>query len=165
MNDNNMTNGMDPNNLHWWLKPKPVPAPRIMSNLPASIEMEEPAEITMQSHCTTWFWNTYIDHRRMLFHVQNKARNRIEGNKFKAMGIVKGPSDLVLIIPREVHFIELKTTTGSQSSEQIEFQDKVEMRGHQYHIARSLEEFKALILSLLGPPKDYSSQGIKNIQP
>jgi hypothetical protein len=84
----------------------------------------------------------------MLFHVQNKARNAVEGNKFKAMGVVKGVSDMILILPSRVIFIEFKTETGKQSPEQEQFQGKVQRRVHEYIIIRSLEEFQDFIMSL-----------------
>jgi hypothetical protein len=83
----------------------------------------------------------------MLFHVQNKARNAIEGNKFKAMGVVKGVSDMILILPGKVVFIELKTGTGFQSREQLEFQAKVQARGFEYRLIRSFKEFQEFILT------------------
>lgn len=106
-------------------------------------------EINLHSLCFIWFHNTYPEHRQMLFHVNNKARNAIEGNRFKAMGVVKGVSDLVLILPKKVVFLELKTETGIQSPEQKEFEKKVTARGHEYIIIRSLPQFQGLALNLL----------------
>lgn len=91
----------------------------------------------------------------MLFHVNNKARNAIEGNKFKAMGVIKGVSDLVLILPMgRVIWIELKTPAGTQQPAQREFEAKVTQRGHTYLIIRSLEEFQKLVIEVL--PKSQS---------
>jgi len=102
-------------------------------------------ESKLQSDIFLWFHNTFPSQRQMLFHVNNKARNAIEGNKFKAMGVCKGISDLILILPGQVVFIELKTESGIQSPDQKIFQKKVESRGHRYMIIRSLEEFQAFI--------------------
>lgn len=104
------------------------------------------SESRLQSDCFTWFHNSFPKHRQMLFHVQNKARNAIEGNKFKAMGVVKGVSDLILILPGRVIFIELKTESGNQMPEQEAFQRKVTERGHEYYIIRSLKEFQEFVL-------------------
>lgn len=103
----------------------------------------------MHSRCAQWFWNTFHSERRMLIHVDNNSYNKIEGARKKAMGVVKGVSDFILILFEEVHFIELKTDKGIQKDEQIEFMDKVMRRGHNYHIVRSEQEFKDLIYSLL----------------
>jgi len=106
-------------------------------------------EGALQAICFQWHWNTYPAERRMLFHVQNKAKNKIEGSRFKAMGVVKGVSDFVYIARSAVHFIELKTKT-EQSDEQVEFETKVKARGHSYHVVRNFGEFKKLILCLQG---------------
>lgn len=131
--------------------------------LPPRIQAAEPvagaepvAELTLQSHCFQWAWNMYPGNRRMMFHVQNKARNDIEGAKFKALGVVGGISDLILVTEGRVVFIELKTGTGVQSKEQRDFQQKVEARGHSYHIVRTETEFRGLVTSLWGVPQTYS---------
>lgn len=107
-------------------------------------------ESQMQSECFIWFWNTYPDQRRMLLHVDNNSFNAIEGNRKKAMGVVKGVSDFILILPGMVMFIELKLPTGRQSDEQIDFQKKVVGRSHPYTIIRSVNQFKELIWQVIG---------------
>ena len=104
----------------------------------------------MQSQCFIWFWNTYPEHRRMLLHVDNNSFNSIEGNRKKAMGVVRGVSDFILILPSMVMFIELKLPTGKQSEEQVDFQNKVVSKGHPYTIIRSFEQFKNLIWQVIG---------------
>lgn len=115
------------------------------------MSIEEQQEDRLQTECVAWFNNYYPTHRKMLFHVNNKAKNAIEGNKMKAMGVQRGVSDLVLILPKSgVIWIEMKTATGYQSTDQKDFQVKVEDRGHTYVIKRTLSDFKILIESLLG---------------
>lgn len=109
-------------------------------------------ELPIQAKCFQWHWNTYPNERQTLFHVQNKAKNAIEGSKFKAMGVVKGVSDFVLLLYKEVVFIEMKED-GDQKPEQLSFQLKVEARGHRYFICRSFDEFKELIISLYYVPE------------
>lgn len=114
------------------------------------IEVKEPnCEEQFQAQCIQWFWNTFPDERQMLFHVQQKAKNKIEGARFKAIGVVKGVSDLVLITYSRVIFIELKWDKGDQSKEQISFEAKVKQRNHPYFVVRSLDEFKKLILMFI----------------
>jgi hypothetical protein len=108
----------------------------------------EKSESRLQSDCFLWFHNTFPSQRQMLFHVQNKARNAIEGNKFKAMGVVKGVSDFILILPARVVFIELKVGDGIQSPEQVKFQGKVQERRHEYLVIRNLEQFKSFIMGI-----------------
>lgn len=107
-------------------------------------------EEVLQSKCSLWFWNNYHKHRRMLFHVDNNSFNRIIGANKKALGVVKGVADLILILPSHVVFIELKTETGTQSDAQIDFQKKVAERNHLYLVIRSFEEFQSFIWQVIG---------------
>jgi hypothetical protein len=103
------------------------------------------AELPLQAQCFQWHWNNFPKERQMMFHCNNKAANAIEGNKFKAMGVVKGVSDLIYICKDKVVFIEMKTEKGVQRPDQKTFQDKVQQLGHEYWVIRNLEDFKKLI--------------------
>lgn len=104
------------------------------------------SEDKLQSTCFQWHWNTFPDQRGRLFHVNQKARNAIEGNRMKAMGVVPGVSDLIYLRYPGPLFIEIKTETGTQSDEQKKFQQLVEGLGFQYIICRSFSQFKQLFL-------------------
>lgn len=107
-------------------------------------------EERLQSKCFIWFWNTLIDERMMLFHVDNNSWNATIGAMKKALGVVKGVSDFVLILSLgRVCWIEMKTPTGIQEEVQKMFQQKVEARGHEYVILRTFEEFQHFILNKL----------------
>src|SRR6187399_2254392 len=101
------------------------------------------SEDQLQSTCFQWHWNTYPHERGMLFHVNQKARNAIEGNRMKAMGVVAGVSDLIYL--KGPLFIEMKNETGTQSNEQKNFERIVTKLGYKYVICRSFEQFKELI--------------------
>ena len=86
----------------------------------------------------------------MLFHIPNEGNrdSKTDGAYRKALGLVSGVSDLILLIPRgKFHAlcIEMKTDVGRQSPAQVEWQSKVEAQGFRYEVVRSLEEFKRLI--------------------
>ena len=99
-------------------------------------------EELLQQACVKWFGYQYPKYNKCLFHVQQKAKNAIEGAKFKQNGVVSGVSDLVLIAKGgKTYYIELKTPTGKQSTEQMEFQRQVTELMHDYVIVRSLTEF------------------------
>lgn len=100
------------------------------------------SEDQLQGQCFQWHWNTFPDQRGLLFHVNQKARNAIEGNRMKAMGVVPGVSDLIYL--RGPLFIEMKTETGVQSKDQQRFQSLVESLGYRYVICRSFEQFQQL---------------------
>lgn len=126
----------------------PHPYPLYREDLYPTEEQYQ-SEEQLQAACFQWFWNEYPSHRQMLFHVQQKARNRIEGSRFKAMGVVQGVSDLMLVILGRVIFIEMKITKGDQSTEQVSFEYKLRDRGHVYLIRRSLQGFQETVKYLL----------------
>lgn len=101
------------------------------------------SEHKLQQQIFTWHWNNIPHERGLLFHINNKARNAIEGNKMKALGVISGVSDLIYLKPGgKPLMIELKFETGSQSAEQKRWQAAVEAAGYDYKIIRSLQEFK-----------------------
>jgi len=111
--------------------------------------MASAVEMRLQAQCAQWFWNEFPSERRMLIHVDNNSHNAIEGNRKKAMGVVRGPSDFIFIVEQAVIFIELKVEEGVQKPEQIDFMNKVMERGHSYIIVRSFENFKQIIWTSL----------------
>ena len=106
-------------------------------------------ELQLQAKCTQWYWNEFrfTDNKRMLHCNMNNSFNRIAGALAKALGVVKGVSDVEFIDYGGVTwYIEFKMISGSQSDEQKEFQAEVEKRGHKYVILYSFEEFKRFII-------------------
>ena len=100
------------------------------------------SELQLQAEIFQYHWNTRPNERGLLFHVNNKARNAIEGNKMKAMGVVSGVSDLIYLKPGgKPIMIELKWADGSQSKEQKVWQLKVVSSGYEYVIVRCIEDF------------------------
>lgn len=106
----------------------------------------------IQAECFTWFWNTYPQYRKLLFHCANENdrsdSNAIQGAMRKSLGVVAGVADLICLIPRGGHgalLIEMKDAHGTQKPAQKEWQVIVENQGYLYRVIRSLEEFKELI--------------------
>lgn len=62
------------------------------------------------------------------------SRNIIEAANLKAQGVMAGVSDLILLLPNKVYFIELKNPNGKgrQSPAQMEFEDNVRAYGNEY---------------------------------
>lgn len=70
-------------------------------------------------------------------------------NHHKAMGYKAGQSDLVIILPKRIVFVEIKNgKIGRQSEEQKKFQRVVETNTHQYLIWRNIEDCQDFIRSL-----------------
>lgn len=80
-----------------------------------------------------------------MFMVHNAPKNAIDGNRLKAMGMVAGVSDLILLRPELPPLcIELKTEEGRQGERQKWWQSVAESTGAEYVLIRSLEEFQNL---------------------
>lgn len=98
-------------------------------------------EDQLQAQIFQWHWNNRPNERGLLFHVNQKARNAIEGNRMKAMGVVAGVSDFIYLKPGgKPLLIELKIESGTQSDNQKDWQKFVEKAGYDYIIIRSLNE-------------------------
>ena len=128
-------------------------------------------ESKLQQACVSWFRGEYPEYAMLLTHPINEGSGHTETDKrrqgiHKAEGAVAGVSDLIFFLPSympahrdngedswvEVHGlgIEFKTQKGRQSEEQKKFQRMFEAAGYDYHIVRSLEEFRVLILTYIG---------------
>jgi len=106
----------------------------------------------IQAECFAWFWNTYPQYRKCLFHVPNENdrsdSNIIQGAIRKSMGVVAGVSDFLLLVARGKYHglcIEMKDEHGQQKPAQKEWQKIVEAQNYRYEICRSLEQFKQII--------------------
>lgn len=127
-------------------------------------------EAKIQSDSVQWYRNNYcLKHhnpRCVIFQVPNEIAMEIRGILMRTrlpqktinqiiglisqrlinMGLLAGVSDTVLTTPDgRTLFVEFKTPTGYQSKEQKIFQESVTSTGHEYHVVRSLEQFKSII--------------------
>lgn len=100
--------------------------------------------------------------RQRLYCVYNNAANKQEGNKMRTMGVRRGVADLAYIQEDgRTHYIELKTETGFQSDEQLEFQSLCLRLGARYSICRSYSEFWQTI----GVPAPFNESELKTKLP
>lgn len=116
-------------------------------------------EEQMQAECFLWWHNTYgrnPKYAKRLFAVDNNISHRIkgeyriiEGNRKKAIGVVPGVSDMVLLLPKSIAFIELKLPGNTQSDEQLIFEKLVNSMELFYFVVKSVSEFQNLIKDLL----------------
>lgn len=106
-------------------------------------------ESKIQYEIVSWYNNTFClkhhDPQHAIFSIPNESKDRKETMIKKSMGLKAGVSDLIIIRPDSVIFVEVKTPTGSQSKKQKEFQAIVEAMGYQYLIVRGLDDFKRQI--------------------
>lgn len=106
-------------------------------------------ESKIQGDCYKWFHNTYPNLRGLLCYNLNNSKNKIDGNLNKAMGLQKGRSDMVFYYHGTAYMLEFKTPYGNQSPEQLNWMEKVEREGFQYHLIRSLEQFQTIINNII----------------
>ena len=106
----------------------------------------------IQAECFAWFWNTYPQYRKLLFHVPNENdradSNIIQGAIRKSLGVVSGVADLLLLVASGGYHglcIEMKDEKGRQKPAQAEWQTIIEAQGYRYVICRSLEQFKVIV--------------------
>ena len=105
------------------------------------------SEDVIQAEIYKWYHNKYCtklnNPRHSIFAVPNGGtRSKSEAMKFKATGLVSGVSDLIVVQPNRVLFVEVKTATGKQQPNQIDFQKRVELLGFEYLIVRNLKDFQ-----------------------
>ena len=71
-------------------------------------------------------------------------------NHHISMGYKKGQSDLILVLPKRIVFVELKNgKKGVQSDSQKEFQRKVEELGFEYIVWRSVDDCTEFLRELV----------------
>lgn len=114
-------------------------------------------ENKIQANCYQWYHNNYcLKHhnpRGVMFSVPNElaGTNKIAMMQAKAMGLVSGVSDTIIILPNgNIIFCEFKDATGKQSEAQIIFETKIINLNHEYILIRNEEEFKNAILTRIG---------------
>ena len=78
------------------------------------------------------------------------SRNAREAHNLKLSGVLAGVSDLIIVLPQRVVFVEMKTSTGRQQQSQKDFQKQVEKLGFEYLIWRSVDDCINFINKLKG---------------
>jgi len=140
-------------------------------------------EEQLQCSIFQFMWNFYPSTRRKFFHVSNELPNDAEYvlsqverhigkqrwftilrdtirkrigiflSKRRAGGVVAGIPDMILIRSGRAYGFELKTETGVVSPEQKKVHQVWSEDGTPVWIIRSLEEYKEVIMQLIGQPE------------
>jgi len=88
-------------------------------------------------------------HDIMYFAVSNEGERTTRfGNRLKAQGMLPGTADLILVIDRLCHALEIKTEIGTQSTDQELFARAFEGAGGIYHLAKGLDEAIAVLTDI-----------------
>lgn len=117
------------------------------------------SESYIQQCCYVWFTNTYClkshEPRCLMFSIPNEGENAWEVQKKVNIGLLRGASDTIVLLPNVALFMECKTEIGRQSDSQADFQSRVETLGFKYYIFRSLSQFQTIIKSHITWQKKY----------
>jgi len=109
-------------------------------------------ESKIQQQIIMFYRNNFcLNHHKpqhLIFSVPNESKSKRETLQKKAIGMMSGVSDLIIVRPNDVIFVEVKTPTGTQSKTQIRFEKLVKALGFKYFLVRSLDDFKEKILYL-----------------
>ena len=99
------------------------------------------SEHTLSLECIAWFKNEYERFGAgCIIPVPNElARKR------KDIVIKEGCSDLIILLPSKVLFVELKIGYNSQQENQINFESLVNNLGFEYYVVKSVEQFKSIL--------------------
>ena len=107
----------------------------------------------LQSECFLWMWNTFPKLRRLCWTTVNShpAWGSRELSILKAVGLVKGVTDLVFYYKGVLHVFDVKIGSDRLKPEQKEFIANVEANGGKGYEIRSLEQFQNIIEEILCP--------------
>ncbi len=110
-------------------------------------------ESGIQQACVKWFRLEFPQY--IILSIPNGgSRNAIEAANLKKEGALAGASDLMIIAERRVLFVEMKRPKGRQQQSQKDFQRRVEMLGHRYVLAYSLDDFVQKVKEWLGTKRN-----------
>ncbi len=108
--------------------------------------MKLPSATEDQIHASIISWFSLM-REAVAIHIPNEGkRSKTEHARQKRLGLVPGAADIVVVwfdkdrlLPR-CAFLEVKSATGRQRKEQVEFQTAIENIGHDYIVVRDLQE-------------------------
>jgi VRR-NUC domain len=91
-------------------------------------------------------WLRWAAPQIVVFHPANGGwRTKAESARFKAMGVLAGTPDLVLILPesRCAFFWEMRTPQGALSDVQKDFVARLEAAGHAWAVIHGIDDARA----------------------
>ena len=74
-------------------------------------------------------------------------RNAKEGHNLKLSGVTAGVSDLIILLPKRVVFVEMKTKEGRQTESQKAFETKVKKLGFEYYVWRDINDAQKFLIN------------------
>jgi len=128
------------------------------------------SESQLQAECIVYFHNTFKKHRKTLIEINNSTTN---GASRKALGLVKGASDLVLCTKEGLFCpLEIKLN-GTRHDikhvrEQLHFIENIKSRSGLGFFVWNFNQFKNicefLLMENLEAAKQYSTENLKKVE-
>lgn len=119
---------------------------------PQRSEEAEQARFVKWTHLTTV--RALMPELSWLYHTPNgKKRDKLTAARLKAMGVVPGVPDLILPVRTSDYTglaIEMKSSTGSLSPEQRDWQEHYIIQGWRFAVCRSAEDARSVLCAYLG---------------
>jgi len=116
--------------------------------------MKDKTEAKIQQEIFMFAVNNYcLKHHNpkcIFYSIPNDSSSKEETMRKLATGMKSGASDFVFVMPNKAMYFEVKTETGTQSENQKEFEKDIKALGFEYHLVRSLDDFKTIIRSVNG---------------
>jgi hypothetical protein len=101
----------------------------------------------------------------MVLHIANNPRSARDGARLKAMGLVAGAPDLLVVLPHgKGCFIEVKSPKGRVQEAQHSFSFTCQALGWPWFVARSVDDVK-LAFKALGIPTREADEWIGSQAP
>lgn len=122
---------------------------------PGATRRETPEE-DLQMACAAWLFEMELEFPDLafMFHSPNGgARSKRTRGRLKAMGTRRGVPDWLLPLPRGAFTglaIEMKSSSGTLSEKQRAWLTRLAKAGYLTGSARTVDEFKGLVLRYLG---------------
>ena len=102
-------------------------------------------EAKIQQEIIEWYRKNHYG-KGVIFSVPNeRAGGYMAMKDLLLTGLLSGVSDLVVVENGRVLFVEVKDHKGTQKPKQKKFEKNVKSLGYNYHLVRTLEEFKKII--------------------
>jgi len=107
-------------------------------------------EDTLQTHCAKLLAAYQADDVCWFAVPNGGKRPKRAAWLLKQMGVIPGAADLIVLKARQCNAVELKSDGGTQSDDQIAWQERFERAGGRYYLARSLGEALIVLQSRIG---------------
>ena len=106
-----------------------------------SVRKQHP-EAEFQKSIVKWFRLTFPEY--LIFSVPNESEYKNTAH-WCSMGLLSGVSDLIIVIPNKVLFIECKSPTGKLREEQKKFRDKGKSLNQDYYVIRDKQDLISIL--------------------